>query len=485
MGRFIFLVVIKYVSILIVFILFAVNNLYAQFGYVYGNEGYNYGQSICYTPFDSGYFLLGNSGWFSNGNSDFLLYKVDSTGKIKWAKNYGGVQIDKAIDIIPFNDTLYALTGFSNNNVNGDYNLKLTIINSFGDVVNNIEFGSNGWDIPFKVIQDTGNTLLWVGQTFKNNLTNGDGFLLKTNQNADTLRCIQWGDSTEDCFLNISKNQHKLFIAGYSSSSTNGNRQALILKTDIQLNITDTFLLNTSSDAQFNSVKQLLNGNILAVGSIKYNSVINGLICLFDSSLNLIYIDSSSKVADEYWKDFIQRSNHNIIMMAATKLSGFGAYGFYDILFHQKDENLNFINGFTYGGIKEDVPSQFIAINDTIYALIASTQNFGTALSHFLFIKFNVNNPLISPETFLIGYNQETATGNTLQLLPNPIITGATLTGNYTKAQLTIYNITSSVLWQSEVYKNQWIDLSFLKQGIYFVEVKIGTLTQIQKLIKW
>jgi len=473
------------ISLILTFVFY--NKANAQFGYAYGNQGYNYGESVCYTPHDSGLFLFGSSGWLSNGNTDFLLYKVDSLGKIKWAQNYGGTQVDKAASIIPLSDTLYALLGYTNNNSASDYQIKQVLINHTGQIIFENQFGSTGWDLLQKAIKGTDSSLVLVGQTYKNKDHNGDGFILKTNYHSDTLQSVIWGDTTEENFSNVYANATQIMVSGYKKNTVSGFKQPLIVRFNSALQPTDTFKLNTQNDGEFLVAKPLINKNILALGYVKNtsNSYLHALICLFDSSLNLIYIDSANYQGDAYWKDFVQVNNTNIMMTGGTKLVGFGGYGFYDVYFQLRTQNLDFIIGPTFGGTYEDIPSQLIALNDTIFACLGSTKNFGPALSHYFLLKFNSNHPVISPEKFLTGFiYQPNNTPINISIFPNPFTDYIRISGFKGTANIKIYGINGGIMINRQITRDTFLFLSYLSSGLYIVEIETTQGTIRRKIIK-
>jgi len=62
----------------------------------YGGASYDYGEWVFQTT-DDGYLLFGYSRSYthgSEGNDDFLVYKVDPSGAKQWRKNYGGDGIE-------------------------------------------------------------------------------------------------------------------------------------------------------------------------------------------------------------------------------------------------------------------------------------------------------------------------------------------------------------------------------------------------------
>ncbi|MCU0400923.1 MAG: hypothetical protein MUE75_07915 [Algoriphagus sp.] len=56
---------------------------------IYGGSSYDRASQVIQAP-DGGYFILGSTSSFGNGNYDVFLVKTDEKGLILWEKTYGG-----------------------------------------------------------------------------------------------------------------------------------------------------------------------------------------------------------------------------------------------------------------------------------------------------------------------------------------------------------------------------------------------------------
>ena len=66
----------------------------------YGGVGGESNAYIKQTP-DGGYILGGQGNSYTNGETDFLIYKLDTSGKKQWRKNYGGVNSEELKTVEP------------------------------------------------------------------------------------------------------------------------------------------------------------------------------------------------------------------------------------------------------------------------------------------------------------------------------------------------------------------------------------------------
>lgn len=76
----------------------------------YGGIGNDYGSDVELTP-DGGYIMVGNTENFGSGISDIMIIKTDSFGTINWAKRYGGALREVGIEIQVDCNNGYWVTG--------------------------------------------------------------------------------------------------------------------------------------------------------------------------------------------------------------------------------------------------------------------------------------------------------------------------------------------------------------------------------------
>ena len=121
----------------------------------FGGGDRDYGKSVQQTA-DGGYIITGAFGLLGNGDSDVYLIKTDSQGDTLWTKTFGGSYDDYGNSVQQTSDGGYIVAGF---------------------------FDEGVW---------TGGCEL------------GDGWILKLNQNGDTLWTKKFDNNGKcDCFNNI------------------------------------------------------------------------------------------------------------------------------------------------------------------------------------------------------------------------------------------------------------------------------------------
>ncbi|NOQ97220.1 MAG: hypothetical protein GQ561_03570, partial [Calditrichae bacterium] len=103
--------------IILYFCLNIITSVFAQSTWLktYGWENDDKGRCIKQTS-DGGYILVGDSDWYWNSDDrksygDILLMKLDAYGDTVWAKKYGGMYWDEGYDILETEDDGFLVLG--------------------------------------------------------------------------------------------------------------------------------------------------------------------------------------------------------------------------------------------------------------------------------------------------------------------------------------------------------------------------------------
>jgi len=166
-----------------------------QWNKTYGGMADDRGSDIIQTQ-DGGYAILGSS--YSNdedvsgnnGQLDYWLAKLDTSGNISWQKSFGYSGLDIGISVIQTNDNGYLISGVldvtasggegntnrnSNRHAGGDY--WVVKLNSTGDLQWSKYFGGLFTDTPEGIIETDDNAYIIVGgsDSVDTDITNNKG----------------------------------------------------------------------------------------------------------------------------------------------------------------------------------------------------------------------------------------------------------------------------------------------------------------------
>ncbi|MBD3233011.1 MAG: T9SS type A sorting domain-containing protein [candidate division Zixibacteria bacterium] len=162
----------------------------------YGGEYQEYLETLERTS-DGGYILAGSTNSFT-GDWDFYLVKIDSLGDTLWTRLYGGTENDEAYAAIQTSDGGYLLAGYSR--AFGEYTGDVYYVKTdeFGNEVWNKSIGGDSWDVARSVMETNDGGYLISGWTQSFGAGDRDIYIIKTDENGDTLWSRTYGGYSRD-----------------------------------------------------------------------------------------------------------------------------------------------------------------------------------------------------------------------------------------------------------------------------------------------
>lgn len=162
------------------------------------------------------------------GEWDAWIVRTNASGEILWEQNYGNISNDEVAAIVELPNTDIMLVGNSfsmDDNTIGKSDGWVIKTSENGAIQQEQKFGGKENDILYSVAIDDDSQLLMSGITYSedgqidNNEGNGDGWLLKLDENADFLWSDTFGGAELDDIQNaIYTNSGSIAIAGNSKS---------------------------------------------------------------------------------------------------------------------------------------------------------------------------------------------------------------------------------------------------------------------------
>ena len=201
-----------------------------QWSKSYGNNYSQQGNCVLQTS-DGGYIVTGTIDGFGAGNSDALLIKTDVNGNIMWDYTYGGLDND-IIYAICKNYNGYILAGFTKSFGAGPYDVYLIRTDLNGTILWSKTYGGPGSEEAWSVERTTDGGFIAAGYTYSFGGGNTDAYLLKINQNGDTLWTKTYGDNgSQDAYSFLQTSDSGLAFSGISSIPFQSVR-LYVVKTD-------------------------------------------------------------------------------------------------------------------------------------------------------------------------------------------------------------------------------------------------------------
>ncbi|MBI5218771.1 MAG: T9SS type A sorting domain-containing protein [Bacteroidia bacterium] len=239
---------------------------------------------------DNGFVILGYTMNNTNGSDDVYFFKTDNSGNLLWEKRYGTVRSDLGHSILPLSDGGYILNAMSQGLVSDNYDiyliktdnagvmqwqriydtpdfeemhdLKKTKDNGYilvgGKEVNYIQngyvlkldssfniswsknyiynFTNNHFAFLQRIYQLEDSTYIVGGGCFYNDTVQDEGWLLKLNNNGDTLWTKRYGHPTKSDFIYdmvLTKDNGFILCGQYGNAGINPPYpSAWLIKTD-------------------------------------------------------------------------------------------------------------------------------------------------------------------------------------------------------------------------------------------------------------
>lgn len=223
----------------------------------FGSGGGDNGLSIQQTK-DSGYIVTGQLWSLCVG---VCLIKTDKNGDSHWTKTIGGIGPSVGHSVQQTTDGGYIVTGV----VSGDVVLIKTDEN--GDSLWAKTYGGNGLDVGNSVHQTTDEGYIIVGTTYSFGVGEDDIWLIKTDENGDTLWAKTYGGNTgEEGYSVQQTNDEGYIIVGYTDSFGAGKDDIWLIKTDANGNTLWTRTYGGSNDEEGFSVWQTTDGGYVIAG---------------------------------------------------------------------------------------------------------------------------------------------------------------------------------------------------------------------------
>jgi hypothetical protein len=197
----------------------------------YGAGSQDYLQGVHQTA-DGGFIMAAYSSGFGAGSNDFYLVRSNSSGDTLWTKSYGGSGSDVAYSVQQTTDGGFIVAGYTTSFGAGNNDVYLIKLDSGGQIIWAKTYGGSGADYSYSVRQTKDGGFIVAGQTYSFG-TNGDVYLIRTDEDGNHLWSFAYGGTGEDKAWSVKQAPDSGYIvAGYTRSFGEGNEDIYIIKTD-------------------------------------------------------------------------------------------------------------------------------------------------------------------------------------------------------------------------------------------------------------
>ena len=227
------------------------------------NNTYDYAECVQQTT-DNGYVLAGVKFSFETFIYGMFVVKTDTNGDTLWTNTYGEGDINFAYSVQETSDNGFIISGLTATSFDDDPDYYLVKTDPLGDTLWTRTYGGTGDDISTSVQQTTDGGYIVAGYTNSFGAGINDIYLVKTDENGDTLWTRTYGGTEDDNANSVQQTTDGGYIIG-GYTRTGDVPDSYLIKIDA---IGDTIWTKTYIYGDASDIKEVQqtndNGYILA-----------------------------------------------------------------------------------------------------------------------------------------------------------------------------------------------------------------------------
>jgi len=183
------------------------------------------------------YVLLGNKRDQSLNNQDIVLMSIDPSGNQVWSKAYGDVPNDDGRSMVKTPNNDFIITGYTSSFGAGNNDILVFKVNTSGEVLWAKTYGGSGDDRSFKIVTSGQENYLISGTTTSFGNGGADVIILNIDENGELIRATSFGGELDEyqAYLEPTDDQGYIFSTGTYSYGSEG-QDILVVKTDAEGN---------------------------------------------------------------------------------------------------------------------------------------------------------------------------------------------------------------------------------------------------------
>jgi flagellar motor protein MotB len=251
---------------------------------------FNEAVSIAKTP-QNGYFIGGHT-----LDGSMLAVKIDSYGERIFYKTFGTANQDKMSKMIPLRDGGVLAIGSSMTSrspydnvfesglgLNDIYIARLSVN---GEILWSKKYGTLGDDIGIDAAEAYDGSIIVLSQS--NSDAQKYATVLRITQNGDKVWLREYKSDKNITAHKVVKLRDNNFVFSLSQEDDLNKEQVKLLKMDLQKNILQEKMIQTTYATVLNDIQEFSDGKIIGVGSVQDNYDTDGVAMLFDSKFSLL-----------------------------------------------------------------------------------------------------------------------------------------------------------------------------------------------------
>ncbi|MBE0433655.1 choice-of-anchor D domain-containing protein [candidate division WOR-3 bacterium] len=333
-----------------------------------------------------------------------------------WVRTYGGTGTDKGYSAQQTADNGYIIAGYTNSFGAGGYDVYLIKTDENGDTLWTRTFGGTGIDQAYSVQQTQDNGYIVAGRTYSFGAGSADVWLIKTDAYGNAQWTKTYGGTGVDIGSAVQQTaDNGYIIAGYTKSFGAGNYDFYLIKTDAN---GDTLWTKTYGGAGADygySVQQTADYGYIVAGYTNSFGAGNSDYYLVKTDANgdMLWAKTYGGTDADYGYSVQQTADYGYIVAGYTMSFGAGMSDFYLV---KTDANGDTLWTRTYGGAGGDLVEGFHSVQQVAgggYVVAGHTTSFGAGV---WLLRIDANGDTLWTRTYGTDYQegysvQQTADG--------------------------------------------------------------------------
>ena len=460
---------------------------------VYVNGYKSYGQSVHQTT-DGGFIAAGHTTPSTSFYSDVYLVKTDAFGDTVWTRTFGGNLSDKGYDVKQTDDSGYIVVGYIRPPGEVFTDVYLIKTDENGDEIWAHNYGEDDGDIGYSAIQTLDGGYMVTGYV---NIISSDQcyiFLMRTDADGDTV----WTRTFDNYYMqgkgwDVIRTQDGNYVAAGQTWPT-GNGNVFLMKFDD--NGDTLWMRNYGGDLlEFgNSVKQTQDGGfIIAGGSKSYGEgQYDVYLIRTDSEGDTLWTRTYGGYLDDFGHCLDITFDGGYIIAGMSE--SFVALGIDDLYLIRTDEYGDTLWTSTYGDSGDGDIDWGYSVEQTTdggFIVAGKTQSYTNPYSRMWLLRFRWDGVLVEDwkEIQPVGFQL-------LPAYPNPFNAQTTIPFTLDRAgkvKIDVFDITgrsvgvqyieSLQTWFSAGYHEVVWNAEGMSSGVYLVRMIGDSYSQTQKLL--
>ena len=335
---------------------------------------------------DGGFMLIGKTESQGAGKSDAWLVKLDASGEMDWDKTFGGAKDDEGFSVINTKSGGFAFAGYTESEGKGSSDFLVAKLDFSGKELWKMTYGGPKADEACKIIQTFDGNFVVGGLTKSRGAGSSDYWLLKTSGAKKVIFKKNFGGSRKEELKDIIQLPDSSFVVvGNSLSTSTGGSDVWLLKLN-KLGRSKVKKNFGGNDYDLgNSILATDDGYIIAGATMTQTK---GFFDIWVFGLN----ENLEKKWENQWGD---KKDEKMEVIIATQDSGYAMAGYtksygkggYDAWIIKLDRNGKKMWEKTIGGEEDDKIFDMIQAKDGSYVVCGSTESQGDGKKDFWVMK--------------------------------------------------------------------------------------------------